>query len=104
MNELSKLETLIRKTHNGTLLACDAQEILVLMAEKIESLLGEREKLKKLNSQLIKRVVEERFANSGELTYAVDMMAQNLIDYENEVYEISLCRRLRGSFEHECPF
>lgn len=77
---------------------------------EMEKLLGDIEKLKKLNKILVDEVVECRkgkkfgVVGSDEYRFLIDMVVKNEMEFEGRLWSFRKLAQLRGSFEHECFF
>jgi len=85
-------------------------EKVEFMMLEMEKLLGDIEKLKKLNGILVNEVVESRTVRkagvygSDEYRFLIDMVVKNELDYERELWEYRKLGELKGGFGHECHF
>jgi hypothetical protein len=82
----------------------EAYEKLVFLMEEMEKLLQDNEALKHLNSKLIERVKSGGYFGFDEYHIMIDMIVQNEMKYEEELYFYRKLNSLKGSFEHECFF
>lgn len=85
-------------------------EKVEFMMLEMEKLLGDIEKLKKLNGILVNEVVESRTARqkgvygSDEYRFLIDMVVKNEMEFEGRLWEYRKLDELKGGFGHECHF
>ena len=74
------------------------------LMEKVEDALKQVSNLKNLNGLLVERLAEKTKTFKEEFGILTEMIVKNQIEYEEDLYEINVTRRIRGGFLHECPF
>lgn len=74
------------------------------MAGKVEESLLLNHSLRKLNAKLVERLNEVASDFKKEFHIMTEMIVKNQIEFEEELYELNLGRRIKGGFMHEAPF
>ena len=80
---------------------------LVTLMHETEKLLQENASLKRLNKIVLEEIAYTRKKNyfgKDEYNFIIEMLVDNQMKYENEIYSFKRLGQLKGGFKHESPF
>lgn len=79
---------------------------MVTLMDETEKLLQENASLKRLNKIVLEEIAYTRKKNyfgKDEYNFLIEMLVDNQMKYENEIYSFKRLSLLKGGFNHESP-